>query len=261
MIETKNLTKLFPLHQGLFGRKRSGKFAENFPGVNACVNVSFDIKKGEIFGLVGESGSGKSTVAKLILLLLKPTEGKILIDGQDAADISGRRALADVRRKIQYVPQNSGGSLNPHMTLEQIIMEPALNFGLKPNPRELLEIVGLSPDWLRRRPAKLSGGQRQRAAIARAISINPKALVLDEVTSSLDVITSIGIIKTLGDINREFNASMLLITHDISLADRFCQRIGVMKDGKLVEITDDLTKTENIYAKELVDSSLALYKK
>jgi len=132
------------------------------------------------------------------------------------------------------------------------------NFGLPHKSRagELLEIVGLPPDWVRRRPAQLSGGQRQRVAIARAISINPRTLILDEVTSSLDVITASSIIRMLGEINNEFNTSMLFITHDISLADRFCRRKGVMKAGRIIEVADDLSKAENEYTKSLVNSSL-----
>jgi len=231
----------------LFRRKTDGRFA-------ACEDVSISIADGEIFGLVGESGSGKSTFANMLLMLLRPSFGEIRIDGQDIAGISGRRALMDVRRKIQYVPQYSGASLNPHMRLEDIITEPLRNFGLpyRNKAAELLEVVGLPTDWNRRRPAQLSGGQRQRVAVARAIAINPKALVLDEVTSSLDVITAGGIIKMLGSINREFDTSMLFITHDISLADRFCRRKGVMKAGRLIEVTGDLTKAENEYTKELV---------
>ena len=251
MIETKNLTRRFYTGKALI-RGRAERFS-------ACENVSISIAEGEIFGLVGESGCGKTTLANMLLMLLKPCEGEIRIDGEDVTNISGRKNLASIRRKIQYVPQNSGSSLNPHMTLERIITEPMRNFGInhKNEAERLLEIVGLPSRWKSRRPAQLSGGQRQRVAIARAISINPKALVLDEVTSNLDVITSVGILGTLEEINKQFNTSMMMITHDISQADRFCHRKGVMRDGKIIEITNDLTHAQHDYTKQLVNSALS----
>jgi len=256
MIETRQLTRLFNSRRALLCSNVHKQFA-------ACKDVSIHIDKGEIFGLVGESGCGKSTLANMLLLLLKPSEGEIWLDGQNVTHLSKRNALMEVRRKIQYVPQNSGSSLNPHMNLEAIITEPMRNFGLqyKSKAGELLEMVGLSAGWLRRRPAQLSGGQRQRVAVARALSINPQILVLDEVTSNLDIITAGGIIKLLTEINREFKTSMLFISHDIALADRFCLRKGVMKNGKIIEIADDLAKTKNEYTKKLVKSSLNKMKK
>jgi ABC-type dipeptide/oligopeptide/nickel transport system ATPase subunit len=258
MIETRNLTRRFHTQCCQSHNHKSEKHSH----FAACEDVSIHIAEGEIFGLVGESGCGKSTLANMLLLLLKPCEGTIHIDGQNVTNLSRRSALLEVRRKIQYVPQNSGSSLNPHMTLENIITEPMRNFKVphKSKAAELLEIVGLSPDWIKRRPAQLSGGQRQRVAVARAISINPKTLVLDEVTSGLDIITAGSVIKMLSGINREFNTSMLFISHDIALADRFCHRTGFMKDGSIVEITYDLSEAENEYTKELVNSSLNLRK-
>ena len=263
MIETRNLTRRFHALCCQSHEHKSEGHSHKHSHFAACEDVSIHIAGGEIFGLVGESGCGKSTLANMLLLLIKPCEGEIHIDGQNVTNLSRRRALMEVRRKIQYVPQNSGSSLNPHMTLEAIITEPMRNFKLphKSKAAELLEIVGLSPDWIRRRPAQLSGGQRQRVAVARAISINPQALVLDEVTSSLDIITAGGIIKMLSEINREFHTSMLFISHDIALADRFCRRKGVMKDGRIIEITDDLTKAKDEYTKELVNSSLNIQKR
>jgi len=236
MIETKNLTKRFYSRNRLWQNKLEDRFA-------ACENVNICITEGEIFGLVGESGCGKSTLAKLLLLLLEPCEGEIRIDGQDVTRLNSSRQLMEVRRKIQYVPQNSGSSLNPQMTLERIITEPMRNFGLpwKQKAAELLEIVGLLPEWTIKRPAQLSGGQKQRVAIARAISINPKILVLDEVTSNLDVITSNGIIKKLREINDDYKTSMLFISHDINLVDRFCHSKAVMKEGKIIEETEETT--------------------
>jgi ABC-type dipeptide/oligopeptide/nickel transport system ATPase subunit len=258
MVETRKLTRRFYTRCCQSHEHKSESHSHDHSHFAACEDVSIHIAEGEIFGLVGESGCGKSTLANMLLLLIKPCEGEIHIDGQNVTNLSRRRSLMDVRRKIQYVPQNSGSSLNPHMTLEGIITEPMRNFKIphKSKAAELLEIVGLSPDWIRRRPAQLSGGQRQRVAVARAISINPQVLVLDEVTSSLDIITAGDVIKMLGKVNREFNTSMLFISHDIALADRFCHRTGVMKDGRIVEIADDLTKAKNEYTRELVDSSL-----
>jgi len=203
----------------------------------ACADVSFTVAPGESFGLVGASGCGKTTVANLILRLTEPDSGEIFIDGTPITGLRGHRQLAPIRRKLQCVPQAAGTSLNPHMTLERIIAEPLINYGLPTagQAAELLEQVGLPPDWIKRRPAQLSGGERQRVAIARAIALRPKALILDEVTSNLDVITARRIIDLLHAIHSETQMAMLFISHDIALTDRFCHRTGIMRHGRITE--------------------------
>jgi len=224
----------------------------------ACEEVSFEIAPGEIFGLVGASGCGKTTVANLILRLLEPDSGEIWLDGIPITELHGYRRLRPIRRMIQCVPQSAGASLNPHMTLEQIITEPLDNYALPTGTRgaELLELVGLPPEWGRRRPAQLSGGERQRVAIARAIALSPKALILDEVTSSLDVLTAQSTIALLRDIHRETGLSMLFISHDIALTNRFCHRKGVMQHGCMLEIVGDLEEAEHPYTRMLIEAAI-----
>ena len=220
----------------------------------ACEEISFAIAPGEIFGLIGASGCGKTTVANLILRLLEPDSGEILMDGTPITELRGYKRLRPVRRMIQCVPQAAGTSLNPHMTLAQIITEPLKNYGLPTGTRaaELLELVGLSPEWVKRRPAQLSGGQRQRVAIARAIALQPRALILDEVTSNLDVLTAQRMIDLLRILQRETEMSMLFISHDITLANRFCHRKGVMQHGRMLEVVENLKDAAHPYTRSLM---------
>ena len=170
LLEVRNLTKLFPKRVGLFAPDRKTMFA-------AVEDVSFSLEGGEALGLVGESGSGKTTIANLILRLLSPDSGEIIFDGEDITRLKTHRELLPIRRKMQAVFQNSGSSLDPQMTLGRIISEPLRNFGLpvKGQAERLLELVGLPPEWVSRRPHELSGGQRQRVSIARAMAPRPSS--------------------------------------------------------------------------------------
>ena len=220
--------------------------------IKAVDDVSFQMKKGEIFGLVGESGSGKSTVARCIMNIYKPTAGKILFDGIDICDKKAFRKnhkLLEIQRQLIF--QDSSSSLNGRMTVADIIAEPMAIHHIKPPRGTLraeaefqLKYVGMDASYLDKYPTELSGGQRQRVAIARALSMEPALLVADEPIASLDVSIQAQIINLLRHCNREHGCSMLFIAHDLSMVEYLCDRVGVMYHGKLVE----LAPTAELYA-------------
>ena len=220
--------------------------------VKAVDDVSFQMKKGEIFGLVGESGSGKSTVARCIMNVYRPTGGNILYNGIDICDKSQfrkHRRLLESRRQIIF--QDSNSSLNQRMTVADIIAEPMSIHRIKPPRGSLraeaafqLSYVGMDSSYLDKYPTELSGGQRQRVAIARALSMEPDLLVADEPIASLDVSIQAQIINLLRHCNEEHGCSMLFIAHDLSMVEYLCHRVGVMYRGKLVE----LAPTAELYA-------------
>ena len=220
--------------------------------IKAVDDVSFQMKKGEIFGLVGESGSGKSTVARCIMNIYKPTAGKILCNGINVCDRGQFRKnhkLLEAQRQIIF--QNSTSSLNQRMTVADIIAEPMSIHRIKPPRGSLraeaefqLSYVGMDSSYLDKYPSELSGGQRQRVAIARALSMEPELLVADEPIASLDVSIQAQIINLLRHCNREHGCSMLFIAHDLSMVEYLCDRVGVMYHGKLVE----LAPTAELYA-------------
>ena len=220
--------------------------------IKAVDDVSFQIKKGEIFGLVGESGSGKSTVARCVMNIYKPTVGKIFYNGINVCDRKEfrkhRKMLQSVR---QVIFQDSTSSLNQRMTVADIIAEPMSIHRMKPPRGSLraeaafqLHYVGMDASYLDKYPTELSGGQRQRVAIARALSMEPELLVADEPIASLDVSIQAQIINLLRHCNREHGCSMLFIAHDLSMVEYLCDRVGVMYRGKLVE----LAPTAELYA-------------
>ena len=225
---------------------------QHFGKVKAVDDVSFQMKKGEIFGLVGESGSGKSTVARCIMNIYKPTAGKILFDGIDICDKKAFRKnhkLLEIQRQLIF--QDSSSSLNGRMTVADIIAEPMAIHHIKPPRGTLraeaefqLKYVGMDASYLDKYPTELSGGQRQRVAIARALSMEPALLVADEPIASLDVSIQAQIINLLRHCNREHGCSMLFIAHDLSMVEYLCDRVGVMYHGKLVE----LAPTAELYA-------------
>ena len=220
--------------------------------LKAVDDVSFQMKKGEIFGLVGESGSGKSTVARCILNIYKPTAGKILYNGIDVCDktqFRKRHKMLEARRQIIF--QDSTSTLNQRMKVADIIAEPMHIHRIKPPRGSLraeaefqLSYVGMDASYLDKYPAELSGGQRQRVAIARALSMEPELLVADEPIASLDVSIQAQIINLLRHCNQEHGCSMLFIAHDLSMVEYLCDRVGVMYHGKLVE----MAPTEELYA-------------
>ena len=212
--------------------------------IRAVDDVSFQMKKGEIFGLVGESGSGKSTIARCIMNIYRPTAGSILYDGIDLCDRKeyGRnRKLLEARRQLIF--QDSTSSLNQRMTVADIIAEPMSIHRVKPPRGTLraeaefqLKYVGMDPSYLDKYPTELSGGQRQRVAIARALSMEPELLVADEPVASLDVSIQAQIINLFKHCNRDHGCSILFIAHDLAMVEYLCDRVGVMYGGKLVEV-------------------------
>ena len=207
--------------------------------VHAAKHVELEVRRGETLGVVGESGSGKSTVARCIVRLVDPTSGEIMIEGQDIAKMS-QSQLRSYRRNVQVVFQDPYRSLNPRRTVGQSIVEGPMNFGTSheealERARDLMEIVGLSPQALDRFPHQFSGGQRQRICIARALAMEPKVLIADEAVSALDVSVQAQVLKLLDDVRIRFDLAMLFITHDLRVAAQICDRIMVMQHGEVVE--------------------------
>ena len=220
--------------------------------IKAVDDVSFQIKKGEIFGLVGESGSGKSTVARCIMNIYKPTAGKIAYKGINVCDrteFKKHHRMLEASRQIIF--QDSTSSLNQRMTVADIIAEPMSIHHIKPPRGSLraeaeyqLSYVGMDASYLDKYPTELSGGQRQRVAIARALSMEPQLLVADEPIASLDVSIQAQIINLFKHCNRDHGYTMLFIAHDLSMVEYLCDRVGVMYHGKLVEVAP----TAELYA-------------
>lgn len=234
ILEIDNLVKHFPVG-GSF------PFGGSKGEVKAVDGVSFGIGAGETFALVGESGCGKTTIAKLILLLEKPTAGRIVFDGTDLTNLNSRQ-VKEYRRNAQAVFQDPYSSLNPRMKIRDILAEPIRahqTMGRKDLERrldEVLEIVGLPERAKRNYPHEFSGGQRQRIAVARALTLNPKFIVLDEPISALDVSIRAQILNLLEDVQKELGLTYLIIAHDLALVEHVSTTVGVMYLGNLVEI-------------------------
>ncbi len=250
MVRVQNVFKYFPV-SGLGGLS-----------VKAVDGVDLEIRRGEALGLVGESGCGKSTLARLITGLLPVTRGSILFDGQDITKLRGGR-LRRVRRKMQMIFQDPFASLDPRMTVGDILQEPLDNFGIgtvrerRRRVQELLRLVGLNPNFTNRYPHEFSGGQRQRIGIARALAVNPSFIVCDEPVSALDVSIQAQIINLLQDLQKEFNLTYLFIAHDLAVVRHLSDRIAVMYLGKVVETADrnDIyDRPQHPYTKALLSS-------
>ena len=249
VLRVDNLTKVF---------RRKGQ-----PDFTAVDHISFEVESGRCLGIIGESGSGKSTAAGMITRLIDPTEGLIVLDGQDITRLKGRQLQA-AYRKMQMVFQTPTESFDPRHTLGDGIGESLRNSGMsraevKPEVNKLLQMCGLPAEFAKRYPHQVSGGQCQRAAIARAIAIRPKLLICDEATSALDVTIQAEILALLSDLRRELNLSILFICHDIALVQQFCDRVLVMYKGSIVEegIPDEVIRNPvNDYTKRLIDSIL-----
>ena len=253
LVEVKNLYKSFD----------DNFFTENSKNIVMAVNdVSFNIMEGESFGLVGESGSGKSTIAKMIVNLFKPSEGDIYFDKTCITKINDNREMMKFRKQIQMIFQDPYSSLNGRLKVEDIIAEPIKlhnpsikNIDLKNYIFDLLESVELSANSATRYPHEFSGGQRQRISIARALATQPRLLVCDEPTSALDVSIQAQILNLLKDLQEQLNLTILFISHDLPVVRQMCDRIGVLKNGKLCEISNSEELFENPkheYTKELL---------
>ncbi|MEV7149800.1 dipeptide ABC transporter ATP-binding protein [Streptomyces sp. NPDC093084] len=242
ILEVSGLVKHYPLTQGILIKKQIG-------AVKAVDGVDFVLGRGETLGIVGESGCGKSTVAKMLVNLERPTAGLIKYRGEDITRLSGR-ALKAVRRNIQMVFQDPYTSLNPRMTVGDIIGEPyeihpesAPKGDRRKRVRELLDVVGLNPEYINRYPHQFSGGQRQRIGIARGLALRPEVIVADEPVSALDVSVQAQVINLLDRLQNDFDLSYVFIAHDLSIVRHISDRVGVMYLGRIVEIGRD----EEIY--------------
>lgn len=235
MIQIKNLVKYFPIMGGVFLRQVAR--------VHAVDDISFDIRKGETFGLVGESGCGKSTTGRAILQLDKPTSGQVMFDGTDLTQLAGTE-LRKTRRRMQMIFQDPYSSLNPRMTVREIIAEPVVAHGLArwrevdDMVAQLLETVQLNPDFSTRYPHEFSGGQRQRIGIARAISLNPDFIVCDEPISALDVSIQAQVVNLLEELQDKMGLTYLFIAHDLAMVRHISKRVGVMYLGKMAEMAE-----------------------
>lgn len=236
LLEVKELTKHFPIRKGVIFSKQVGS-------VQAVDNVSFQIKEGETLGLVGESGCGKSTTGRLILRIIEATAGEIYFMGHNIRAASPTE-LRILRRNMQIIFQDPYESLNPKMTVGEIIGEPleihriANGKAKQHRVEELLEVVGLQPLHARRYPHEFSGGQRQRIGVARALALNPKLIICDEPVSALDVSIQAQVINLLQDLQKEFGLTYLFIAHDLNVVKHISRRVAVMYLGKIMEVAE-----------------------
>ena len=242
LLEVKNLKKYFPIKKGVFSRTMGQ--------VRAVDGVSFALKRGETLGLVGESGCGKTTVGRSILRLVEPTAGQITFNDQNLLELE-REELRRVRASLQIIFQDPFSSLDPRMNVGQIIAEPIRNH-LKVSRTEirnrvayLMERVGLHPEHIGRYPHEFSGGQRQRIGIARALALNPLAIICDEPVSALDVSIQAQVINLLAQLQEQMNLSYLFIAHDLSVVEHISDRVAVMYLGRIVELATDKELYQN----------------
>jgi oligopeptide transport system ATP-binding protein len=252
LLEVENLKKYFPIKKGLLN-KTAGY-------VKAIDGISFQVMKGETFGLVGESGCGKSTAGRSILRLIEPTEGRISFEGKELSSLN-KKDMREMRKDLQIIFQDPFASLDPRQKVRNIIAEPMITHGLFKSKKEinreverLAEIVGLNKSQLDRYSHEFSGGQRQRIGIARVLGLKPKLIIADEAVSALDVSIQSQILNLIKQLQRDFQLTFIFISHDLSVVKHISHRVGVMYLGGLVEIS---TKSE-IYQKPLHPYTQAL---
>lgn len=240
LLQLRGLVKHFRVNPTWLGR--------SFDTVRAVDGVSLSLKAGETLGIVGESGCGKSTLGRLALGLIEPTQGQVLFDGQDLSQLSAQQ-LRSQRKSMQIIFQDPFSSLNPRMTVFQCLSEPLklhhLHIGRHhERVAELLELVGLAPEYAQRYPHEFSGGQRQRIGIARALAVEPRLIVCDEAVSALDVSVQAQVVNLLQDMQKRFHLSYLFIAHDLSVVKHIADRVAVMYLGRVVELADKHTLFE-----------------
>ena len=250
-----NITKIFDENKILSSKNDEDK-------IKALENVSFNIFEGESFGLVGESGSGKSTIAKIISGLINPTKGEIYFENLSLFDPRNKLKIKKFRGQIQMIFQDPYSSLNPRFKIKEIISEPIKffrnnidNYSLDQNVNDLIDIVGISRKSLERFPHEFSGGQRQRISIARALATKPRLLICDEPTSALDVTIQAQVLNLLKDLQEQLNLTILFISHDLPVIRQMCNRIAVLKKGRICEINQTesiFNNPKNLYTKELL---------
>jgi len=255
LISIRNISKRFPLNSAILKRDRAY--------IDAVKNISFDVMPGETFGLVGESGSGKSTVARVITGIHPATSGSIVFANADLAKIKSGAERRLVRRDIQMVFQDPYSSLNGRMRVGSIVAEPIIINKLAKTRTEresvvldLLDLVGLGRDAARKYPHEFSGGQRQRISIARALATRPRFLICDEPTSALDVSIQAQILNLLKDLQEKLNLTYLFISHDMPVMRQMCNRIGVMRSGELVEVSETealFNDPQHSYTRSLIE--------
>ncbi len=242
LLEVENLKKYFPVKKGVLSR--------TVGHVRAVDGVSFTLKRGETLGLVGESGCGKTTVGRSILRLIEPTAGRVTFNGKNMLELN-REELRNTRASLQIIFQDPFSSLDPRMNVGQIIAEPIRNHLkiVKSEIRErvayLMERVGLHPEQTSRYPHEFSGGQRQRIGIARALALNPLAIICDEPVSALDVSIQAQVINLLAQLQEQMNLSYLFIAHDLSVVEHISDRVAVMYLGRIVELATDKDLYQN----------------
>ena len=242
LVRVEGLKQHFPITRGILRRQVGA--------VKAVDGVSFDIYRGETLGMVGESGCGKSTTGRAILQLNRPTAGRVFLDDIELEHLRGKR-LREMRRRMQMIFQDPYASLNPRMTIGRIIGEPLQIFNLvsrkerKGRVQELMELVGLNPQFADRYPHEFSGGQRQRVGIARALALQPDFIVCDEPISALDVSIQAQVVNLLEELQERFGLTYLFIAHDLAMVRHISDRVAVMYLGKIVELTDQASLYAN----------------
>ncbi len=254
LLQVNELTKHFPITGGFFSRPVAW--------VRAVDDINFEVQQGETLGVVGESGCGKTTLVNVLLNLIEPTAGKVIFDGIDLFNCSSKR-LRNLRQHLQIVFQDPFWSLNPRWLVKDIIAEPLKvhlhlsSSELIERVEELLDMVGLPEDAIYKSPHEFSGGQRQRIAIARALGISPKLLVLDEPTSAIDIFSQAQILELLKELKEKLNLTYILISHDLSVVHNMSDKIMVMYLGEIVEYgrADDIfNRPAHPYTKALINA-------